>query len=90
MSEHPGLFLEVSDITHPITLETIFVPKKDQRSGVGTKAMRRLCSHADEIGSRILLKPDDCFGTPKAVLIQWYRTFGFVPRADGTLARSSA
>lgn len=77
MSEHPGVFFEVSDITHPITIATIMVPREKRNQGIGGRAMQAMCDYADSVHSRILLTPDDCFGTPKSVLVQWYERFGF-------------
>lgn len=71
------MFLEVSSITHPITLLTIMVPKGMRRTGVGSTAVRALCDFADACASDIVLSPDDCFGTPKTDLVLFYERFGF-------------
>lgn len=89
MEEYPGIFVEVPDITHPMRVETIHLPKHMRRQGIGSEVMRRLCDHADEIGSRIILEPSDSFGTPKTVLVQFYRRFGFILRDVETMVRSA-
>lgn len=89
MEEYPGAFVEVSYRTHPIRVETIHLPKYMRRQGIGSEIMRRLCAHADEIGSRIILEPSDSFGTPKTVLVQFYRQFGFILRDVETMVRSA-
>ena len=89
MEEHPGVLVEVSSVTHPMRVETIFVPRAMRQRGVGSEVMRRLCAHADEINSRIILEPSDSFGTPKRVLVRWYSQFGFVLRDVETMVRSA-
>lgn len=87
MEENPGLFLEVSSIGRSIVLTTIMVPREQQRSGVGSRAMRSLCDYADETSSTISLEPSDCFGVPLRTLVSFYLRFGFGVSAPGWMRR---
>jgi len=65
-----------------IKLNSLIVPKKDQRTGLGTATMLALCRMADQMGKRIVLSPatrDDNWGTTSQKrLISFYKRFGFV------------
>jgi GNAT superfamily N-acetyltransferase len=65
-----------------IKLNSLIVPKKDQRTGLGTATMLALCRMADQMGKRIILSPatrDDNWGTTSQKrLISFYKRFGFV------------
>src|SRR5260370_40974867 len=70
------------DKTGNIKLDSLIVPKKDQRTGLGTATMLALCRMADQMGKRIVLSPatrDDNWGTTSQKrLVSFYKRFGFV------------
>lgn len=70
------------DRSGDIKLNSLIVPKKDQRTGLGTATMLALCRMADQMGKRIVLSPatrDDNWGTTSQKrLISFYKRFGFV------------
>lgn len=66
-----------------IDLETIIVPRKLRKAGIGSKALEELCHYADQRGLRIILqtadkKQADWGTTSKNRLIRFYKRFGFV------------
>lgn len=65
-----------------IKLNSLIVPRKDQRTGLGTATMLALCRMADQMGKRIVLSPatrDDNWGTTSQKrLVSFYKRFGFV------------
>ena len=60
-------------------LSKIVVPKELRGTGVGSKIMQDLINKADMEGAIIALTPDTAFGGSKGRLIQFYKSFGFVP-----------
>lgn len=60
-----------------ISIETIAIPAKDRRQGIGTMVMNEICDTADEKGWTLHLSVTDGLGTPMRVLIEWYQSFGF-------------
>jgi tRNA nucleotidyltransferase (CCA-adding enzyme) len=60
-------------------LSKIVVPKELRGTGVGSKVMKDLIDKADMEGAIIALTPDTAFGGSKGRLIQFYKSFGFVP-----------
>jgi GNAT superfamily N-acetyltransferase len=78
-----------------LSLDKIQVADERRRQGLGSATMLDLCRLADQRGVIVALTPGDDWGTSKAFLQRWYRTFGFIPnkgrRADlsvsGTMIR---
>lgn len=70
------------DRSGDIKLNSLIVPTKDQKTGLGTATMLALCRMADQMGKRIVLSPatrDDKWGTTSQKrLISFYKRFGFV------------
>lgn len=60
-----------------VAIQSIRTPADERRQGLGTSAMTILCREADARGWMLSLIPDDCFGTPEAILRAWYHRFGF-------------
>jgi hypothetical protein len=60
-------------------LSKIVVPKELRGTGVGSEIMQDLINKADMEGAIIALTPDTAFGGSKGRLIQFYKSFGFVP-----------
>lgn len=75
-----------------LSLDMIKVAEDRRRQGLGDAVMRDLCAEADRLGVPIALTPGNDFGTSKAFLTRWYRSFGFVPntgpRADNSISGS--
>lgn len=65
-----------------LILDTIIVPKKDRKQGVGSSVLKELCKYADENKLRMLLTAavkDDFHGTTSnSRLKTFYKRFGFV------------
>jgi GNAT superfamily N-acetyltransferase len=57
------------------------VPKTDRKKGIGSAIMRAVCDYADEKGIIVVLSPTSEFGTGKATLMRFYKSFGFVPNS---------
>ncbi len=70
------------DRSGDLKLNSLVVPRKDQKTGLGTAAMLALCRFADQQGKRIVLSPatrDDHWGTTsRSRLVAFYKRFGFV------------
>jgi GNAT superfamily N-acetyltransferase len=74
-----GLEVSLSERNGIITLHQIVVPKKDRKTGMGTKFMEELVGYADQTGQIITLSPSTDFGaTSVDRLIKFYNRFGFV------------
>lgn len=73
-------------------LASIKVDLDRRRQGLGYQTMRALCEAADAAGVAVALTPVNDFGTSKAFLARWYRSFGFVSnrgrRADLSVSGS--
>ena len=71
------------DKSGDLKLNSLIVPRKDQKTGLGTAAMLALCRFADQQGKRIVLTPgtrDPKWGTTsQSRLVTFYKRFGFVP-----------
>lgn len=60
-----------------VSIQTIAIPARDRRQGLGTIVMNEICDTADEKGWTLTLSVSDGLGTPLDVLIEWYQRFGF-------------
>jgi|TARA_B110000503_G_scaffold99410_1_gene148731 predicted GNAT family N-acyltransferase len=60
-------------------LSRIIVPKELRSTGIGTKTMQDIVDRMDREDAIIALTPDTTFGSSKGRLIQFYKSFGFVP-----------
>jgi GNAT superfamily N-acetyltransferase len=73
-----------------LSLDLIRVRADLRRQGLGAATMARIVELADERGMIVALTPGNDWGTPKAFLQRWYRTFGFIPntgrRADNSVS----
>jgi len=59
----------------------IRLPKELRKQGIGSQIMKALCQFADQKSIIMALSPTSEFGTSKAALIKFYRSFGFVPNS---------
>lgn len=62
-----------------MTISLIRLPKEDRKQGHGSAIMKALCDFADQKGIIVALSPTSEFGTGKATLMRFYKSFGFVP-----------
>jgi predicted GNAT family acetyltransferase len=76
--EH-GINADVYDGKRDIELSKIIVPKEKRGSGIGSKFMQDLTSHADKKGKRIVLSPSKDFGASSVDRLKaFYKNHGFV------------
>lgn len=89
--KYKGLTVDVTPHQGHVYLNLIEVRPDRWKKGIGTKAMKALTQHADEVGARMVLLPagDDrprfIYGKPRMAhqgpttekLRSWYRRFGF-------------
>jgi GNAT superfamily N-acetyltransferase len=61
-----------------ITVNLIRLPKDQRKHGIGSEIMKTLCGYADRKRIIMALTPTSEFGTSKAVLMRFYKSFGFV------------
>jgi GNAT superfamily N-acetyltransferase len=61
-----------------MSVSLIRLPKEDRKQGYGTAIMNALCDYADKKGIIVALSPTSEFGTGKATLVLFYKSFGFV------------
>lgn len=61
-----------------IIVSLIRLPKELRKTGIGTKIMQALCQLADRNNAIMALSPSNEFGTSKAALVSFYKSFGFV------------
>jgi GNAT superfamily N-acetyltransferase len=59
----------------------IRLPKELRKQGIGSQIMKALCQFADQKSIIMALSPTSEFGTSKAALTKFYRSFGFVPNS---------
>jgi GNAT superfamily N-acetyltransferase len=75
-----------------LSLDLIKVEPGQRRLRLGSRTMNDLCLLADERGMIVALTVGNDWGTSKAFLTRWYRSFGFVPnrgrRADLSISGS--
>jgi len=62
-----------------MVISRIEVPKEQQRQGIGGKVMNELMRYADKNNLVVGLTPEQITNTSKSALIDFYKTFGFVP-----------
>jgi hypothetical protein len=62
-----------------MTISLIRLPKDERKQGHGSAIMKALCDYADQKGIIVALSPTSEFGTGKATLMRFYKSFGFVP-----------
>ena len=61
-----------------LRLASIKTPKEKRNQGLGTKAMNMIIQYADKNGMKIFLTPVTDWGSSKARLINFYKSFGFI------------
>ncbi len=75
------LHLHTTNNGKDLKLDTIIVDKSERKKGIGTEALNRIISYADNNGLRVILSPavkDDYQGTTsRARLVKFYKRFGF-------------
>lgn len=76
-ARHAPVKMQVTENECGITVDAIIVPADLRRQGRGTAAMMDLQAYARSVGKPIALTPDSIFGTPKSVLVRWYKSLGF-------------
>jgi hypothetical protein len=64
-----------------MTISLLRIPKEDRKQGHGSTIMQALCDYADQKGIIVALSPTSEFGTGKATLMRFYKSFGFVPNS---------
>ena len=72
-----GIGLWFYEYSKYFELSSIKIPDIKRKQGIGTKVMDAITKHADKNKKPIYLTPDDTLGTPKNVLISFYKSFGF-------------
>lgn len=77
-----GIILYVYENDNKITLDSLIVPKKIRKQGIGTEIMQELINYADKVNKRVELSPgqkDPSHGTTsKNRLIDFYKRFNFL------------
>jgi predicted GNAT family acetyltransferase len=77
-----GITLYVYEKGNKIILDSIIVPPKQRRGGIGTQIMKEITEYADRIGKRVELSPgqkDDYHGTTsRKRLVDFYKRFGLI------------
>jgi len=61
-----------------MTVSLLRLPKADRKKGIGTAIMKELCAYADKKSIIVALSPTSEFGTGKATLMRFYKSFGFI------------
>ena len=74
-----AVIVSLSHDQHGIVLHRIEIDPAFRGRGIGTAVMEVLIAFADSAGLAIALTPEGRRGTPKAALVRWYRSLGFVP-----------
>jgi len=77
-----GIVLSVFEGDDYLTLDSIIIPKRDRKQGIGTQIMQDLTSYADQVGKLFKLTPGvkgDYQGTTsRNRLVDFYKRNGFV------------
>jgi uncharacterized protein YaiE (UPF0345 family) len=61
-----------------MTVSLLRIPKDDRKKGIGSSIMKALCDYADKKSIIVALSPTSEFGTGKATLMHFYKSFGFI------------
>ena len=77
-----GVILYVFENNNKIILDSIIVPPKKRKQGMGTQIMQELTNYADMVRKRLELSPgqrDDYHGTTsRGRLVNFYKRFGLI------------
>jgi GNAT superfamily N-acetyltransferase len=63
-----------------MTVSLLRVPKTERKQGIGSAIMRAVCDYADKKGIIVALSPTSEFGTGKATLMRFYKSFWSTPK----------
>lgn len=66
-----------------MSVSMLKLPKDVQKKGFGSAIMKAVCDYADKKGIIVALSPTSEFGTGKATLVRFYKSFGFKPNVGG-------
>lgn len=78
-AKYPGVAVDLFAATHGgLHLSKIEIPKSQRRLGLATEILKGIAALADRTGLVVSLSPTNEFGTPRSVLVEFYKRFGFV------------
>lgn len=76
--ECPGAQILLGHCGPAVVLELMYLPSTLRGSGLGRRALERLCAWADETGTELRLQLSDGWGSDVRRLSAWYSSVGFV------------
>lgn len=78
-ARYPGVVVDLFAATHGgLHLSKIEIPKDKRKLGMATEILKGIAALADKNRLVVSLSPTNEFGTPKTVLVEFYKRFGFV------------
>lgn len=78
-ARYPGVVVDLFAATHGgLHLSKIEIPKDKRKLGMATEILKGIAALADKNWLVVSLSPTNEFGTPKTVLVEFYKRFGFV------------
>lgn len=78
-ARYPGVVVDLFAATHGgLHLSKIEIPKDKRKLGMATEILKGIAALADKNQLVVSLSPSNEFGTPKTVLVEFYKRFGFV------------
>lgn len=78
-ARYPGVVVDLFAATHGgLHLSKIEIPKDKRKLGMATEILKGIAALADKNRLVVSLSPTNEFGTPKTVLVEFYKRFGFM------------
>ncbi|MFA5625850.1 MAG: DUF5661 family protein, partial [Bradymonadales bacterium] len=78
-AKYPDVVVDLFAATHGgLHLSKIEIPKNKRKLGMASEILKGITALADKYQLVVSLSPTNEFGTPKTVLVEFYKRFGFV------------